>query len=79
MLGISSPHLGRRCADLQDMHLRPASFEEANLEQQHGGLRQHLSERYIGPSLLDLWQHRISRLGDQLRAHAPSMGSQAAS
>jgi hypothetical protein len=86
----SSPPLGRKCADLQDMHLRPASFEEANswslrtyvlgdLERQHGGLRQHLSERYVGPSLLDLWQHHKSRLGYQLRAHAPSMGSPATS
>jgi hypothetical protein len=72
------------------MHLRPASFEEANhwslvtyvlgdLERQHGGLRKHLSESYVGPSLRDLWQHHISRLGDQLRAHAPSMGSPATS
>jgi hypothetical protein len=27
---LRSPRLGRRCADLQDMHLRPASIEEAN-------------------------------------------------
>jgi hypothetical protein len=64
-------------ADLQDMHLRPARFEEANhrslrtyvlgdLERQYGGLCQHLSERYVGPSLRDLWQHHSSRLGDQL-------------
>jgi hypothetical protein len=26
----SSPRLGRRCADLPTMHLRPASFEETN-------------------------------------------------
>jgi hypothetical protein len=50
----SSPRLGRRCADLPDMHIRPASFEEANhwslrtyvlgdLERQHGGLSQHFS------------------------------------
>jgi hypothetical protein len=25
-----SPHLGRGCSDLPDMHLRPASIEEAN-------------------------------------------------
>jgi hypothetical protein len=86
----SSPNLGRRCADLPDMHLRPASIEEANhwslranvlgdLERQHGGLRHHFSKRYVGPSLGDLWQHHISRLGDQLRAHASGMGSPATS
>jgi hypothetical protein len=86
----SSPGLERRCADLLDMHLRPASFEEANhwclranvlcdLERQHGGMRQHLSERYVGPSHQDLCQHHISRLGDQLRAHAPSLASPATS
>jgi hypothetical protein len=58
----SSPRLGRICADLSYMHLRPASFEETNhwslrahvlgdLEQQHGGLRQHLSKRHVGPPL----------------------------
>jgi hypothetical protein len=34
----SSSHLGRRCADLPDMHLRPASFEKAN----HWSLRSHV-------------------------------------
>jgi hypothetical protein len=65
------------------MHLHPESFEEANhwslqtyvlgyLERQHGGLSQHLSRRYVGPSLRDLWQHHSSQLGDQFQAHAPS-------
>jgi hypothetical protein len=57
-----SPRLGRRCANLPDLHLRPESIEEANhwrlrahvlgdLEWQHGGLHQHLSKRHFGPPL----------------------------
>jgi hypothetical protein len=82
----SSPPVRRRCADLPDMHLCPESFEETDhwslrahvlgdLERQHGGIFQHLSERYVGSSLPDFWQNHSNRLGDQLRAHAPSMGS----
>jgi hypothetical protein len=51
-----SPHLGRGRSNLPDVHLRPTGIEEANhqclltnvfgnLEQEHGGLRQYLSER----------------------------------
>jgi hypothetical protein len=54
--------LGRVCSNLPDMHLRPASIEEANhqclranvlgdLERQHDGLCQHLSKRHVGPPL----------------------------
>jgi hypothetical protein len=57
-----SPRLGRGCSNLPNMHLHPASIEEANnqrlrasvlgdLELQHGGLCQHLSNRHVGPPL----------------------------
>jgi hypothetical protein len=37
-----SPHLGRGCSDLPDIHLRPASIEEANHQRIRANVLGHL-------------------------------------